>query len=613
MNNKIDYEELEGKLKKTPPPNNKIFLSGKKGGVKYETKTVVIKNIVRKEKISVNGKVGVVNKIFNAQSIKNALYYINKNAENMKDDNGNVVEVNELLKDWNKSLSKNKEHSEGLHYVFSIDEDKTLKNYEALEKSVKDTLSLFFSDYKYGYVVHKHQNNPHVHVIINKHNIHTNTKFTLKTKQDTRNFFNDMRENFKDNLNYYNSNFNYKNYYRVEKNLIQKMMKEELKEMTTQQNFSKEIRTDIKTELKSMKSFLDEIKNKKEANFKNIDITKNKKEVLKDVTTILKKDEKLNKQQKRTSKNINYKELFSTNIEEIQKSNKLIDFQNELNYFETPAQKRLMSLTQYKKFITIKKDFENFKFQYNKEFKNKVMIEDKDKIKFLSTRTSSWIIDKNLKLISNRRLEYAKLYNNADENVLKQLDKNYDDMINLFKARADFVHIFIKDLKSQLQYENNTNEYMKIDKKIIGLQKELNFIEHIKSKQNMIDTNKKDENKFVKDFIKKVDLLHENTSAFKIDKLIIEAKHRKMTKELPEGIKKDFNSSIDKLEKSLSSRRKKVFNNIEFITIKISNEKDDEKREKLKDDLQFFKKEHKFIKENYQKDTTIKISNEKER
>lgn len=66
-------------------------------------------------------------------------------------------------------------------------------------------------------VKHTHQNNPHIHALINKNNIYTKKKLHFKTKIDCKNFFNQLREDFKDSLNFHNKDFHYENKYKFER------------------------------------------------------------------------------------------------------------------------------------------------------------------------------------------------------------------------------------------------------------------------------------------------------------------------------------------------------------------------------------------------------------
>lgn len=84
---------------------------------------------------------------------------------------------------------------------------------------MKETLQKNFYEYKYVLVKHTHQNNPHIHVLINKNNLYTSKKLHFKTKQECKDFFNILREDFKDSLNQNNKKFNYENRYKFEREL----------------------------------------------------------------------------------------------------------------------------------------------------------------------------------------------------------------------------------------------------------------------------------------------------------------------------------------------------------------------------------------------------------
>ena len=114
--------------------------------------------------------------------------------------------------------------------MFSIDEKKNDKNFEALEKSVKDTLQQNLSEYKYIYRIHDHQGKPHIHVLLNKRNMFNNKLLQLKNNQ-FKPFFQNLRNDFKDNLNYHNKDFNYISFNKVEKDLKVSMLKESFESM----------------------------------------------------------------------------------------------------------------------------------------------------------------------------------------------------------------------------------------------------------------------------------------------------------------------------------------------------------------------------------------------
>lgn len=170
-----------------------------KGGGKYQhSKSPVIKNI---------SSLGAIN-------TKNALEYIIKNTNDglLFSKDGEKISVEDKYREWEKDFSLSINSKQALHLMFIINENKNKKNFEALEKSVIDTLRQNFFEYDYVYVLHTTQKKPHAHVILNKRNIFTKKKLYLNNN-DFKSFFEKLRSDFVDNLNFYNKDFNYKSYY----------------------------------------------------------------------------------------------------------------------------------------------------------------------------------------------------------------------------------------------------------------------------------------------------------------------------------------------------------------------------------------------------------------
>ncbi|PAF51044.1 relaxase/mobilization nuclease domain-containing protein [Helicobacter sp. 13S00477-4] len=220
----FDFEEIKTKIQQASninfiPKKNNRFLSpnisfsnigslynlDKTNQSNKTSKQVVIKNI---SNLSANG-------------IKNALNYIIKNSlgSTCLNQDDETKTQQEVLKDWQKDFSSKKDAKEAMHLIFSIDEEFTKQNLETLEKSLKTTMRKNFNGYKYIMVKHTHQNNPHIHILVNKNNLYTNKKLHFNTKRDCKNFFNQLREDFKDCLNHYNSNFSYENKYKFQRDL----------------------------------------------------------------------------------------------------------------------------------------------------------------------------------------------------------------------------------------------------------------------------------------------------------------------------------------------------------------------------------------------------------
>lgn len=171
---------------------------------------------------------------------KNAISYVIKNSESgfAINEREELVDTKMILKEWEGDFSNRDSTKESWHLVFSIKEIKSENNIKALEESVQMVMQKNFPLYKYIAVTHKHQNRPHIHIIINKTNMLTQKKIHFKTKTEIRDFFNELREDFKDELNY--RGLSYHNRFRCEKDY------RELKEKFTRETHKKiHISTDI--------------------------------------------------------------------------------------------------------------------------------------------------------------------------------------------------------------------------------------------------------------------------------------------------------------------------------------------------------------------------------
>lgn len=194
----LDELEKELKWRRTLEPIKKVF------SPPYE-----------REKYQ-HGKIPVIKSISSLGAIntKNTLEHITKNTNDglLFSKDGEKISVEDKYTEWKKYFSLSENSREALHLVFIINEKKNEKNFEALEKSVIDTLRHNFLEYDYVYVLHTTQEKPHAHVILNKRNIYTKKKLHLRNN-DFEAFFGKLRSDFADNLNFYNKDFNYKSYY----------------------------------------------------------------------------------------------------------------------------------------------------------------------------------------------------------------------------------------------------------------------------------------------------------------------------------------------------------------------------------------------------------------
>ncbi len=137
---------------------------------------------------------------------KRAMDYIAKHGELVRDEFFNEVNYNDIAEQWNEQFEKLLENKSrvkncALHLVFSIDENCNEKNLKALELSVYQTLTNALGyDYPFIMKLHTHQNNPHMHVIINKTNRITNKQLRFNSKDSCKEFYHTLRETFKDYL-----------------------------------------------------------------------------------------------------------------------------------------------------------------------------------------------------------------------------------------------------------------------------------------------------------------------------------------------------------------------------------------------------------------------------
>lgn len=113
---------------------------------------------------------------------------------------GNFVSVEEILADWKKDFSANPNTNEALHLVFSLNEVKSDSLMDMLLESTKATMQSNFAEYKYVLIPHAHQNQPHIHIIINKTNIFSRKKLHFNSKQECASFYDGLREDFRQNL-----------------------------------------------------------------------------------------------------------------------------------------------------------------------------------------------------------------------------------------------------------------------------------------------------------------------------------------------------------------------------------------------------------------------------
>ena len=178
---------------------------------------------------------------------KNALAYVLRNSNDnfAINENGDKVNLDELMKDWNKTFKHNRLNSkESLHLIFSVNEEKNEDIEKILKSSVFSTMSKNFFDYKWAMIYHSHQNNPHIHVVLNKNNIFTNKKLHLNNKE-FKELFSTLRTDFALALN--ERGLKYAN-----KSVLEKYLEGQIRDLENKDFYDYRSKKDLNLELAKM-------------------------------------------------------------------------------------------------------------------------------------------------------------------------------------------------------------------------------------------------------------------------------------------------------------------------------------------------------------------------
>ncbi|HDX6270359.1 TPA: relaxase, partial [Campylobacter fetus subsp. venerealis] len=302
-------------------------------------------------------------------SIKKCIDYALKNSLDgyAINEKGERVGSDEVMSAWSKDFGTNKNSKDAWHLMFSINEPCNDKSsLYALQDAVKDILGRNFQGHKYAMVLHTHQNNPHMHVVLNKKNNFTGKKIHFDSRLEIREFFDDARDAFAYALSA--RGLKYEN-----KNFLDKDLKSEFNKIKS--NIKLEV--DSYTAKDKINDYYDKMQDKNKAKYdattKHIEIMNDELEKLKKANKELlnlflqyskkrnKKAFKLAKELKESNKIIKQESLKI--LSEIKKVNKLSFDATRLNE---------MKLANYKDRSNALTLLENFSYNYNKLYpKNK--------------------------------------------------------------------------------------------------------------------------------------------------------------------------------------------------------------------------------------------------
>ena len=318
-----------------------------------------------KNSFSKNTKQSVVKMISNLprESIKRCIdYTLNNSIDGSAiNEKGERVSSDEIMKNWSKDFGTNKNSKDAWHLIFSINEpcndEKTLN---ALVDSVSEILSRNFMGHKYALVLHTHQNNPHVHVVLNKRNDMTRRKIHFDTRDEIKDFFDEVRTDFAYSLGA--RGLKYEN-----KNAMHKDLKKEFSKIKSSINLEQDSYTAKDKTLEFYEQMQE--KNKREYN-----ATSSRIKAMNDEIDLLKKaNDELTRQfllyvQKKGKKRFKLgKELKENNKILLQKRKDLIKEIKKLDSLSYKAtQINDMHLAHYKDQSDTLKLLENFSYNFNK-------------------------------------------------------------------------------------------------------------------------------------------------------------------------------------------------------------------------------------------------------
>ncbi|NHB49434.1 relaxase [Helicobacter pylori] len=429
---------------------------------------------------------------------KRAMDYIAKHGELVRDEFFSRVNYNDIAEQWNEqfeNLLENKSRVKNctLHLVFSIDENCNEKNLKILELSVYQTLTNTLGyDYPFIMKLHTHQNNPHVHVIINKTNKITNKQLRFHSKDSCKEFYHTLRETFKDYL-FANSKgeLQYSNTPNIHKAI--KNIEIELDTLETQARNNKSFRHEnyFYKVLGSATSQIESLKKRENALSDHLDSLKN----------LLEKThwekEKFTPPTNEKEFNQQLKEIKWLNKESLTPKNTYKKIQ-KLAVCKSPLVKDYLHTTKklfatQKKIIDLEKDYKNLKVlkeEFSKDletdlFHSKKRFELYTKLKSMSKVFTSKNIVKNLEKIaldftsdrhsiSQRAFEFFRYMNYQN---LSLIDKgNMFLVANFFKDSALLVNIARFEMKKIDDSVKNSNP----QDNLLDKQVWLNLLEHLK-------------------------------------------------------------------------------------------------------------------------------------
>ncbi|WP_034287976.1 relaxase/mobilization nuclease domain-containing protein [Helicobacter sp. MIT 11-5569] len=407
------------------------------------------------------------------------------------DDCGRKLETSEVLREWEGDFGTNKNSKDVWHLTFSIKENTTPRNMENLLSATKQVLDKNFFGYSYVLVPHTHQNNPHIHILLNKRNAFTKKKIHFDSREEIKYFFNTMRNDFALALNA--RGFNYQNKTRLENNLQKELesfrannleskvilseslskeqnaLEKKIKNLEKKSNAVKTILSNLYQEKNQILiEALEAQRDKNKIYFKKFKEVKNYNEKIKSMRNLYKNIALDSKKLKQEFIRLdNYRELDfnkGKDYSSLQEKKRYIEFVKENYAKKNLSKQQIFLLNRFEKEITLKESSMNKILQDS-------LSSSLITAHLLNTYSNTFTLIK-----KKKELEYNKimvLKNHLGLERMDLLDSNTEVIKNLMKMRYNTLEKILKD-KSHIakfqykEFESLSKELRKSNEEILN-------------------------------------------------------------------------------------------------------------------------------------------------
>lgn len=392
--------------------------------------------------------------------LKNALSYVLRNSDEKVaiNESFELKTYKEIFEDWKTDFSLNENTNEAMHLVFSLKESHSKSIMELLKTSVYETMKSNFNEYKFVLIPHTHQNNPHIHCIVNKTNIWTAKKLRFAKKSDCRDFFFKLKEDFKNELYHFSGGkLNYKNDVRIKLDKIFKefdFVNEESKKFNHRGFYAEGIKN-LNAKYSKIKKTIKILESKLVKIYKEEDSTLQ-------VEMIIKKISDYNQTLKKLEQEMSHLSNWDQNFSNFTKSFNLFE-KKKILYDSIIKVKPYASKTFFKHLSVLKNQLNEEKVYIQQGIKD--ISSGFDKNIFLSEKTHMFALNKQykqLKIYRRMLKEFILEDSSLDPNeILQKVSNKEKEVLELIEARITRLLHIHKNLRL-----NAKDKQKKLDEKM---------------------------------------------------------------------------------------------------------------------------------------------------